>query len=48
MWRDHYEKLVNSTASSHEKEDILEYLKSIRSHVGMQVTMLKVLQIVKD
>ena len=48
MWRDHYEKLLNSTASSHEKEDILEHFKSISSHVGMQVTMLEVLQIVKD
>ena len=48
MWRDHYEELLNSTASSHEKEDILEHFKSISSHVGMQVTMLEVLQIVKD
>ena len=35
MWRDHYEDLLNSTASSHEKEDILEHFKSISSHVGM-------------
>ena len=48
MWRDHYEELLNSTASTHEKEDILEHFKSISSHVGMQVTMLEVLQIVKD
>ena len=48
MWRDHYEELLNSSASSHEKEDLLEHFKSISSHVGMQVTMLEVLQIVKD
>ena len=48
MWRDHYQKLLNSIASSHEKEDILEQFKSISSHVGIQVTMLEVLQIVKD
>ena len=47
MWRDHYEELLNSTASSHEKEDILEHFKSIRSHVGMQVTMLEVLKLLK-
>ena len=39
MWRDH---------NSHEKEDILEHFKSISYHVGMPVTMLEVLQIVKD
>ena len=48
LWRDHYEELLNSTASSHEKEDILEHFKTISSHVGMQVTMLEVLQIAKD
>ena len=48
MWRDHYKELLNSTASSHEKEDILEHFKSISSHVGMQVAMLEILQIVKD
>ena len=48
MWRDHYEELLYSTASSHEKEDILEHFKSVSSHVGMQVIMLEVLQIVKD
>ena len=45
MWRDHYEELLNSSTNSHEKEDLLEH---IGSHVGMQVTMLEVLQIVKD
>ena len=48
MWRDHYEELLNSSANSHEKEDLLEHFKSVSSHVGMQVTMLEVLQIVKD
>ena len=48
MWRDHYKELLNSTASSHKKENILEHFKSISSHVGMQVPMLEVLQIVKD
>ena len=48
MWRDHYEELLNSSASSHEKEDLLEHSKSVSSHVGMQVTMLEVLEIVKD
>ena len=48
MWRDHYIELLNSSTNSHEKEDLFEHLKSIRSHVGMQVTMLEVLQIVKD
>ena len=48
MWRDHYEELLNSTANSHKKEDLLEHFKSISSHVVMQVTMLEVLQIVKD
>ena len=48
IWRDHYEELLNSTASSHKKENLLEHFNSISSHVGMQVTMLEVLQIVKD
>ena len=48
MWSDHYEELLNSSSSSHEKEDLLEHFKSVCSHVGMQVTMLKVLQVVKD
>ena len=48
MWRDHYEELLISIASTHEKEDLLEHFKSKSSHVEMQVTMLKVLQIVKD
>ena len=48
MWRDHYEDILNSSTNSHEKEDILEHFKSISSHVEMQVTMLEVLQIVKD
>ena len=48
MWRDHYEELLNSSASSHEKEDLLELFKPVSSHLGMQVTMLEVLQIVKD
>ena len=48
IWRDHYEELLNSSASSHEKEDLLEHFKSACAHVGMQVTMLEVLQIVKD
>ena len=48
MWRDHYKELLNSSASSHEKEDLSEHFKSVSSHVGMQVTMLEVLQIVKD
>ena len=47
MWRDHYEELLNSSANS-LKEHLLEHFKSISSHVGMQVTMLEVLQIVKD
>ena len=48
MWRDQYEELLNSSGSFHEKEYLLEHFKSISSHVGMQVTMLEVLQIVKD
>ena len=28
-WRDHYEELLYSNANSHEKDDILEHLKSI-------------------
>ena len=48
MWRDHYEELLNSSANSHEKENLLEHFKSISSHVGMQVAMLEVLRIVKD
>ena len=47
-WRDHYKELLNSSANSHEKEDLFEHFKSISSHVEMQVTMLEVLQIVKD
>ena len=30
--RDHYEELLNSTANSHETEDILEHFKTISSH----------------
>ena len=41
MWRDHYEELLNSSASSHETEDLLEQFKSVSSHVGMQITMLE-------
>ena len=48
MWRDHYEELLNSSASSHEKEDLLKHFKSVSSHAGMQATMLEVLQIAKD
>ena len=48
MWRNHYEELLNSSANSYEKEHLLEHFKSISSHVGMQVTLLEVLQIVKD
>ena len=48
MWRDHYEDLLNSSTNSHEKENLLEHFMSINSHVGMQITMLEVLQIVKD
>ena len=48
MWRDYYEELLNSTANSNEKQDILEHFKSISSHVGMQITMLEVFQTVKD
>ena len=48
MWRDNYEELVDSSANSQENEDILEHFNFITSHVGMQVTMLEVLQIVKD
>ena len=48
LWRNHYKELPNSSVSSYEQEDILEHFKSISSHVGMQVTMLEVLQIVKD
>ena len=47
-WRDHYEELLNSSTNSHKKEDLLEQFKSISSHVGIQVTMLEVLQIVQD
>ena len=43
MRRDHYEELLNSSASSHEKEHLLEHFKSVSSHVGVQVTMLEVL-----
>ena len=28
MWRDHYEELLNNSASSHEKEDLSEHFKS--------------------
>ena len=50
IWRDHYEECLqlNSRANSHEKEDLLEHFKSISSQVGMSVTMLEVLQIVKN
>ena len=48
MWRDHYEQLLNSTARSHENENLLEHFKSVSSHVGMKVTTLEVLHIVKD
>ena len=41
MWRDHYEELLNSSATSHEKEDLLEHFKSYKfscrdagNHVG--------------
>ena len=48
MWRNHYEELLHSSASSHESRIFLEHFKSVSSHVGMQVTMLEILQIVKD
>ena len=45
-----YRTVTNTSkhASSQEKEDILEHFKSVNSHVGMQVTMFVVLQIVID
>ena len=48
MWRGHYEELLNNSTNFCEKEDLLGHFKSISSHVGMQITMLEVLQIVKD
>ena len=48
MWRDHYKKLLNSSANSQKKKDLLEHFNSISSYVGMQVAMLEALQIVKD
>ena len=48
MWRDHYKELLNSNADPHEKDNIFEHLKSLSSHVGMQVIMLEFLQTVRN
>ena len=48
MWRIHYEELLNCNTNTDEMVTILDTFGTVCSHVGMNVTMSEVLQIVKD
>ena len=48
MWRNHYEDLLNCNTNKDEKVTILDTFVTVCSHVGMNVTMSEVSQIVKD
>ena len=48
MWCNHYEDLLNCNTNTVEKVAILDTFGTVCSHVGMNVTMSEVLQIVKD
>ena len=48
MWRNHYEDLLNCNTNTNEMVTILDTFGTVCSHVGMNVTMSEVSQIVKD
>ena len=48
MWRIHYEELLNCNTNTDKMVTILDTFGTVCSHVGMNVTMSEVLQIVKD
>ena len=48
MWRNHYEDLLNCNTNTDEMVTILDTFGTVCSHVGMNVTMSEVSQIVKD
>ena len=48
MWRNHYEDLLNCNTNTDEMVAILDTFETVCSHVGMNVTMSEVSQIVKD
>ena len=47
MWRNHYEDLLNCNTNTDEMVTILDTFGTVCSHVGMNVTMSEVSQIVK-
>ena len=48
MWRNHYEELLNCNTNTDEMVTILDTFGTVCSHVGMNVTMSEVSQIIKD
>ena len=48
MWRIHSEELLNCNTNTNEMVTILDTFGTVCSHVGMNVTMSEVSQIVKD
>ena len=48
MWRNYYEKLLNCNTNTDEMVTILDTFGTVCSHIGMNVTMGEVSQIVKD
>ena len=48
MWRNHYEDLLNCNTNTDEIVTILDTFGTVWSHVGMNVTMNEVSQIVKN
>ena len=48
MWRNHHEDILNCNTNTDDKVTILDTFGTVCSHVGMNVTMIEVSQIVKD
>ena len=48
MWRNYYEDLLNCNTNTDEMVTILDTFRTVCSHVGINVTMTEVSQIVKD
>ena len=48
MWHNHYEELFNCNTNTDKMVTILDTFGIVCSHVGMNVTMSKASQIVKD
>ena len=48
MWRNHYEDLLNCNTNTDEMVTIIDTFGTVCAHVGKNVTMSEVSQIVKD